>query len=136
MRRFLLHQLLPLAVVFLGIASYFTLATQFGVYQRLPWLHFLIVVAGCGWLVTTLVKKPGVMAGLSLALGLLLCGTFFWYTLSYSIYDGTNAGAAVGEQVEGLTALALPNPRGETTPLLLPPETAKATLVVLYRGYW
>lgn len=123
-----------LALVFLGMISYFVLAIGLGVEQSIPWPHFLVMIAGCVALGVLLERSPGWKRGLSLALGVVMTLFFVWYTLDYSAYTSRDHRVDAGDRVAEVVGLRLADHQGDERPVLV--EGAKATLLVFYRGYW
>lgn len=130
----MLKQLLPVALIMLGIISYFVLATVFGIYQAVPWLHYAMVLGGTFWLARLAVEKRKVLPWISTVTGAVFSVLFMWYTLSYSAYAPRQLAVQEGQVIDALTTLQLPDQDGQPTTLL--DGASRATLVVLYRGYW
>jgi len=136
---------IALAFVVLAIASYFTLALVFGVYQLYPLPHYALALAGCVWLAVLLRRNPGWLRGIALGFAVLLTALYFWYTLSYSMYDPRPHRVGASDVVAELPGLTLLDHDGEPTPVLGDGATntgantganASATLLVFYRGFW
>ena len=126
--------LAPLAVV-LACVLYFVLAVGYGIYQRVPWPHYLVAGVACAWSVVWAVRSRRRLLPIAAAVVcLVIAGGFVWYTLDYSSYDTTARSPLVGERLDGLTTFALPSHDGEALPVLR--SGARATLLVLYRGFW
>ena len=126
--------LAALATVVLAMVAYWVLALRFGIYQRVPWLHFVGMLVGSGWLIWLLREKRTVGRGVALVFSLGLTALFAWYTLSYSNYAERAYGVTSGQAVASLQGLTLPNQEGVATPVMTP--GSRGTLVVFYRGFW
>lgn len=129
--RSLLHSLLPLALVFVAIVGYFVLSGSFGVFQAVPWPHYLLAGGATVWALARAAKLRRILPTMVAMLSLFLTATYAWYTLSYSAYV-TTSGAEVGQQLDALTSLRLDSHEGTPAAVL----AGEATLLVLYRGYW
>ena len=126
-----------LLLVFLSAVSYFVLALGFGVRQNMPIMHIVVGLMACAWLARLLLQAQSrgrrIARSLALVFGAALVGLFTWYTLDYSTYEQHGEAPVQGKVVADLAGLELSRHDGTTGPLLGP---QKATLLVLYRGYW
>jgi len=69
-------------------------------------------------------------------MALVLTAGYVWYTLDYSTYEAKpQTLLAEGQVIAGLSTLELADADG-TVRRVLDPEDDRATLLVLYRGYW
>lgn len=130
----MLKHLLPVALIMLALISYFVLALVFGIYQAVPWPHFLVASFGCLWLAWLAVEAKQLRPWLATATGVIFTGLFIWYTMSYSAYDARTLAVSEQQVVGPLADLRLLNQNGE--PAALFEDGRRATLVVFYRGYW
>ncbi len=119
-------------LVLASIVSYFVLATEVGITQRYPVVHFAVCIAAVVTLAVMTVKRFSLWRLASLVVAAFFSYAFFWYTLDYSGYAARELKVAAGASIG--TGLVLTSAGGEATPVLAP--AARATLVVLYRGYW
>lgn len=125
----------PILLVFGSVSLYFLLLVGFGVYQRVPVLHFLACIAGSLWLAGLFVRERTLGRAAVAGTAILLTAGYLWYTLSYSTYPPRTQPTVEGEVVTELVTLRLTNHEGVERPLL-DPEGSRATLLILYRGYW
>ena len=122
-----------------AILSYFPLAFFFGIRQDVPAAHLLAGLVGCALLVRRLAEPGSLKArtarAVALAFGLFLVVGFAWYTLDYSAYDRKGPASVQDRAVAELSSMELVRHDG-TPASLLGADGSKATLLVLYRGYW
>ena len=133
-----MRSILAVLLVIASVVAYFVLSTGFGVFQAVPWPHFLVAAGACVWLMVELRRERTVGRVVALIVAAALTGAFTWYTLDYSSYrDETPPSLAVGARFAELASLNLPDASGEVVPLL-PAASAehRATLIVFYRGFW
>lgn len=125
----------PFLIVLGSVALYFLLLVGFGVYQRYPVAHFIACGVGSIWLLALFAQERtwGRAAVALAAVG--ITGGYVWYTLSYSSYAPRAQAVAEGQVLAELATLRLIDQDGEQR-TLLDPEDGRATLLVLYRGYW
>jgi len=126
---------LPFLLVISSVALYFMLAAGFGVYQRYPILHFVGCIAGSAWLVVLFSKERSIGRGIVTFAALGLSLAYFWYALSYSSYGSHATQIAEGQVLAELSTIELLNQDGVSRKVL-DPEDSRATLIILYRGYW
>ncbi|MEM9558215.1 MAG: hypothetical protein AAGC60_28410 [Acidobacteriota bacterium] len=149
----LLHPVTGWILVVGALASYLVLSVGLGIYQRIPWAHLLLGFMGVGILVFATIERPGILRIAGAALSTVLVAGFAWWTLEYSSYSSQRYGVVHAQETEAdagdeavqeplavsiprLASLELPNVEGASVPLLAPEARARATLIVLYRGYW
>lgn len=130
--------ILSLLLIILAVLSYFIVATQFGLFQRYPWVHFALGLAGL-YLLVHLIRRKFTMWRLgALFLGVLLLGAFVWYTLIYSTYPTTTTAFVPGDQIDSTSGdtIVLKSMSGD--PFHFREEIARQPLTVLvfYRGIW
>lgn len=130
----LLKHLQPVALIMLAIISYFVLALGFGVYQKVPWIHFLLAIIGCIGLVRLAREQRRWLPWVTTATGFFFTTVFAWYTLSYSVYTPRQSAVQEQQIVAGLTDLRLSDQDGQPAGLF--DQQSAATLLVFYRGYW
>jgi len=134
-----MRELAGFALTFSAVVSYFVAATQFGLYQRWPIVHFLLAAAGCGVIVWGLTRRcrwwSRLLAALTLALALALGGFYVWYALDYSTYGGDQAPAVGTLLASELDGVRLVSDLGDESALWTR-GAGEATLLVFYRGHW
>lgn len=146
---FLLHPLVGWAVLIVAIVSYLALSLGMGVYQEVPRVHLALAVVGLALLIGGAIRRPAAFRIAGATLAAVLVAGYAWWTLDYSSYGVAEAqeppksssptyepGEEKVRSVPRLASLELPNAAGEVVPLLARDESARATLIVLYRGYW
>ena len=134
---------LALLLSIVSVVGYFVLATEVGIRQDIPVVHFLVGLAAAGWLLH-LTRKAGskvqrILRGLAFAFSAFLAVAFIWYTLDYSGYEREGPAAAQGQILSELARLELAKHDDSVGRLLDPSPTGSpsaATLLVIYRGYW
>lgn len=126
-----MRSLLPLLLVLVAVVGYFVLSGSFGIFQAFPWPHFLLAGGASLWALSRAAKLRRILPILVAILCIFFTGAYTWYALSYSAYESTD-GAEVGERLDALASLELASHEGAPTAVL----AGKATLLVLYRGYW
>ncbi|MEM1177434.1 MAG: hypothetical protein AAGM22_03755 [Acidobacteriota bacterium] len=126
-----MRSFLPLIFVIAAVVGYFVLSGSFGIFQAIPWPHFLVAGGATAWALHRATKLRRVVPILVAILSLALTGLYGWYILSYSAY-ATTTGAEVGQRLDALATLELDSHAGTPTPVL----GDQTTLVVLYRGFW
>lgn len=124
--------LMALLLVLGSIVSYVVLATGYGIWQRVPWPHYLGALAGVAWLVMLVREKRHWARIGALVFAVLLTGLYAWWTLSFSAYEDRAHHAAPGETIPALATLELPDQDGKPARLL----GEGVTLLVFYRGSW
>ena len=130
-----MRTLLPVVLFILLIVAYFALALGVGFDQRIPWLALLVGAAISVWATLRWRAERTTPRLIVASMTAVLLGLFAWYTIDYSSYDSRALAIADGQVVEGLDGLVLSDHRGEPRAVLAS-DAARATLVVLYRGYW
>lgn len=130
----MLKHLAPVALIMLAIISYFVLVWVFGIYQAVPWPHYLLAVAGCFLLGRLALQQRQLRPWLATTTGTIFTAFFVWYTLVYSAYEPRQSTVQEAQVVAELADLRLPNQDGNPTGLF--DGSSQATLLVFYRGYW
>lgn len=130
----MLKHLAPVALIMLAIISYFVLAMIFGIYQAVPWPHYLLALVGCVLLGRLALQQRQLRPWLATATGSIFTALFVWYTLVYSAYEPRQLAVQEAQVVAELADLQLPDQDGN--PVGLFDGTSQATLLVFYRGYW
>lgn len=133
-----MQTVLVLAAALLAPIAFFAGVVALGWNPAVPVVH-LAVTAGAGlWLAVSAAKaadtKMRLRRGLAAVLALFWLGAFAWYLFDYSNYavGGESREARLVPELVGLSlADSAATPR-----VVLEAEQARATLVVLYRGYW
>lgn len=125
---------LAILLVIASIVSYVVLATQFGIFQRWPILHYLGVVAGLAWLGLLIRHRFTWPRAVALVFCLLLASLYFYWTVAFSGYENREHAAKTGTAVAELAALELPGATG--APVRLFAGGKRAILLVFYRGSW
>ncbi|MEM8929619.1 MAG: hypothetical protein AAGE94_00495 [Acidobacteriota bacterium] len=127
---------MALLLVVASIVAYFVLATRYAVFQAVPWVHLLVAAGACVWLAIDWRRHAGKGRLAALVVAVVLTAFYTWYTLDLSSYRGeTPPSFAVGDQFADLRLVELPDASGNALPLL-GDGTARATLIVFYRGFW
>ena len=130
----MLKHLVPVALIMLAMISYFVLAIVFGIYQAVPWPHYLIAAVGCVLLGRLALQRRQLRPWLATTTGTIFTALFVWYTLVYSAYEPRQLAVQEAQVVAELADLQLPDQDGNPTGLF--DGTSQATLLVFYRGYW
>lgn len=125
---------LALLLVVGSVVAYMVLAVQFGIYQRVPFVHIALALAGVVWLGVLLRQRFSWKRLSALAFATLLTGFYSWWTLVFSEYEVREHRAKAGEVLAALPELELLEASGSPTRLFTGKE--RATLVVFYRGFW
>lgn len=133
-----MQTVLALALTLLTPIAYFAGLAVLGVHRAVPVFHLAISGVGVAWLVYLALKadskKSRLLRGLAGGLGLLWLVGFAWYLFDYSNYEAGGE-SREARSVPALASLTLADHTGAERPWLDAPQ-AKATLLVLYRGYW
>ena len=119
-----------LILISLALYMYLELKTKFS--QPVPYMHFVLALAGLVLLGVLLKQNFTWFRAVLMVLGVVLSGGFVWWTLSYSRYDAAPA------EMNGKSAadFVLINRQFTKVPLGDMLGKSERTLVLFYRGYW
>jgi len=107
------------------------ITTKLGVFREVPWEFLALSAFGAGLGVWALVRRPGILTGLSAVSSVALTGFAFWYVFVGSMFGAREVRPAVGE---AFPDFALPASSGGT--FRLSEGAGKRHLIILYRGDW
>lgn len=127
---------LAFAAILAAVLSTVVLSTQFGIYQRIPLVHFLIAAAGLGymiWLTWRDYSHKRLVADIA---GAALFSGFLWWTLSYSEYEGGHKAKPGRVIYSELAGVSLKDATGAEFNMSSELSKHEATLIVFYRGFW
>ena len=124
------------SLLFLGsVALYFLLLQGFGVYQRYPWPHIAACSAGSIWLAAQFAReRTWGRAAITLS-AITFTATYVWYAFDYTTYPPRAQKIVEGQVIAELATLELADHEGIER-IVIDPEDSRATLLILYRGYW
>lgn len=129
-----------LLLIVLSVVSYFVAAIQFGIRQDLPVIHILLGLTACAFLFREAVRAERTsqrwIRSAAVVFGLFLVSGFIWFTVVASAYSKSGPAAIQGQSVPELASLKLERHDGQVVEVISPTGSSKATLLVLYRGYW
>lgn len=130
------------ALVLLGLFTYIPLFAQFPATRDVPWVNFLLIIAGGSLLllgVKRAFKQPdlyrGKVTGSILSVLSLLMVGFFCYGMFYVVKNLPSSGGALhaGQQAPGFT---LSDATGHPVALSELLKQNRAVVLIFYRGYW
>lgn len=132
-----MQTVLALTVALLAPVAYFA-GVAFGYNPAIPVVHLAVIVAAGLWLAVSAARasepRSRRMRSLAAFVALLWLGAFAWYLFDYSNYESSGE-SREARAVPELVGLTLADHTG-TPRTVLDAESARATLLVLYRGYW
>lgn len=129
------HISLALLVVILSAVTYVVAATQFGIYQKVPWIHLLLMAAALVYAVRELTRKVSIGRILVFLPSLLLTLAFSWWTLSYSAYGPADEIAAGTDMAATFAQLETRDQNGNPFSGSALAQ-GKPHLIIFYRGHW
>lgn len=114
-----------------AFVAYVVITTKLGIFREVPWEFLALSAFGAALGVWALMRRPGILTGLSAVSSVALAGFAFWYVFVGSMFGVREVHPAVGE---ALPDFALPISSGGT--FRLSAAAGKRHLIVLYRGDW
>jgi hypothetical protein len=144
------HVWIGLLLCIVGFLSYFLVFVRYPATRDIPWVNFLLLAAGLGFLISGLRRAFGqpevyrgkILGSLFAALGLAIAGFFCFVVLVASRQLPKSANAPrLGQKAPEFTLLDTNHQEVSLASLLAAPlpnsgAPPKGVFLVFYRGYW
>jgi hypothetical protein len=144
------HIWIGLLLCILGFVSYFLFFVRYPVTRDVPWVNFLLLAAGLGFLISGLRRafahadlyRGKILGSIFAVLGLLIAGSFCFLVLVLSKELPKSANAPrLGAKAPEFTLLDTSHQQVSLASLLTAPlphssSPPKGVFLVFYRGYW
>lgn len=125
---------LAFLALFVSLMSYIVLATEFGVNQHYPFIHYILALASLIWMGIETKKQFKVMKVIPNFLGWSLLGLFIWWTASYSNYH--QPVTIKKDETVVVEQASLQDHTGKAINFNELVASRDGTLLVFFRGYW